>query len=131
FFGGASAFVESTLAQIFKKRDDDGTSKGGPAYYMRDALGQRWLGVLFSIFIIFTYMVGYNMLASFNFQSTFQTYDFYDEKSTPLIIGLVLAVLFGAVVLGGAKRLIKVTEVLVPVMGVMYVIVSLIVLAIN
>ena len=131
FFGGASAFVESTLAQIFKKRDDDGTSKGGPAYYMRDALGQRWLGVIFSIFIIFTYMVGYNMLASFNFQSTFQTYDFYDEHTTPLIVGLVLAILFGAVVLGGAKRLIKVTEVLVPVMGVMYVIVSLIVLAIN
>ena len=131
FFGGASAFVESTLAQIFKRKDEGNTSKGGPAYYMRDALGQRWLGVIFSIFIIFTYMVGYNMLASFNFQSTFQTYDFYDENMTPLIIGLVLAVLFGAVVLGGAKRLIKVTEVLVPVMGVMYVIVAIIVLIIN
>ncbi|MBQ6370954.1 MAG: alanine:cation symporter family protein [Firmicutes bacterium] len=131
FFGGASAFVESTLAQIFKKKDDDGTSKGGPAFYMRDALGQRWLGVIFSILIIFTYMVGYNMLAAYNFQSTFKTYDFYNESSTPVIIGVILAVLFGAVVLGGAKRLIKVTEVLVPVMGIMYVLVSLIVLAIN
>lgn len=131
FFGGASAFVESTLAQIFKNHDDDNTSKGGPAYYMRDALGQRWLGVIFSILIIGTYMVGYNMLASHNLQSTFQAYDFYDEKATPVIIGLILAVLFGAVVLGGAKRLIKVTEVLVPVMGVMYVAVSLIVLVIN
>jgi len=131
FFGGASAFVESTLAQIFKKKDDDGTSKGGPAFYMRDALGQRWLGVIFSILIIFTYMVGYNMLAAYNFQSTFKTYGFYNESSTPVIIGVILAVLFGAVVLGGAKRLIKVTEVLVPVMGIMYVLVSLIVLAIN
>ena len=131
FFGGASAFIESTLAQIYKVPDDDNTTKGGPAFYMRDALGWRWLGVIFSIFIIFTYMVGYNMLASFNLQSTFATYDFYSERSTPPIIGLILAVLFGAVVLGGAKRLIKVTEVLVPVMGVMYVLVSLIVLVIN
>ena len=131
FFGGASAFVESTLAQIYKRKDDDGSFKGGPAFYMRDALGQRWLGVIFSILIIFTYMVGYNMLAAFNFQSTFAVYDFYNENSTPAVIGIVLAVLFGIVVLGGAKRLIKVTEVLVPVMGVMYVLVALIVLAIN
>ncbi|MBQ9060780.1 MAG: alanine:cation symporter family protein [Firmicutes bacterium] len=131
FFGGASAFVESTLAQIYKKKDDDGTSKGGPAFYMRDALGQRWLGVIFSILIIGTYMVGYNMLAAYNLQSTFKVYSFYHDGSTPAIIGIILAVLFGAVVLGGAKRLIKVTEVLVPVMGVTYVLVSLIVLAIN
>lgn len=131
FFGGASAFVESTLAQIYKKRDDDGTSKGGPAYYMKEALGQRWLGVIFSIFIIFTYMVGYNMLASYNLQSTFGAFDFYDEKMTPVIIGIILAVIFGVIVLGGAKRLIHVTEVLVPVMGVAYVLVSLIVLVIN
>ena len=131
FFGGASAFVESTLAQIYKKKDDDGTFKGGPAFYMRDALGQKWLGVIFSIFIIFTYMIGYNMLAAYNLQSTFAVFDFYNETSTPAIIGLILMILFGVIVFGGAKRLIKVTEVLVPVMGVMYVIVSLIVLAIN
>ena len=131
FFGGASAFVESTLAQIYKRKDDDGTSKGGPAFYMRDALGQRWLGVIFSILIIGTYMVGYNMLAAYNLQSTFKVYSFYHDGSTPAIIGVILAILFGAVVLGGAKRLIKVTEVLVPVMGITYVLVSLIVLAIN
>ena len=131
FFGGASAFIESTLAQIYKKKDDDGTSKGGPAFYMRDALGQRWLGVVFSILIIGTYMVGYNMLAAYNLQSTFAVYSFYHEGSTPAIIGAILAILFGIVVLGGAKRLIKVTEVLVPVMGIMYVLVSLIVLALN
>ena len=131
FFGGASAFIESTLAQIYKKRDNDGTFKGGPAFYMKDALGQRWLGVVFSILIIFTYMVGYNMLAAYNLQSTFAVYGFYHEGSTPAIIGVILAILFGAVVLGGAKRLIKVTEVLVPVMGVMYVLVALIVLILN
>ena len=130
FFGGASAFVESTLAQIYKKKNPDGSSYGGPAYYMRDALGQRWLGVIFSIFIIMTYAVGYNMLAAFNLQSTFKVFSFYGS-ATPAIIGIILAVLFGVIVIGGAKRLVHVTEVLVPVMGVMYVAVSLIVLVMN
>ena len=130
FFGGASAFVESTLAQIYKKNDGEGGSMGGPAFYMRDALGQKWLGVIFSIFIIFTYMVGYNMLAAYNLQSTFAAFSFYNS-GTPFIIGIILCVLFGIIVLGGAKRLINVTEILVPVMGVMYVIVAIIVLIIN
>ena len=124
--GGASAFVESTLAQIYKKRDSEGQSYGGPSYYMEQALGQRWLGVIFAIVLILTYVVGYNMLAAYNTQSTFSGFSFYD-KNTSYIVGGVLAVLFGICVLGGGKRLTKVTEVLVPVMGVLYVIVSLIV----
>jgi len=128
--GGASAFVESTLAQIYKKKDEDGTSYGGPAFYMRDALGQRWLGVIFSVLIIATYAVGYNMLAAYNLQDTFSTFDFY-SRSTAVIIGIILAVLFGIIVIGGAKRLVKVTGVMVPFMGVLYVIVAIIVLIIN
>ena len=128
--GGASAYVESTLAQIYKKRDLDGTSYGGPAYYMANALGQRWLGVIFSVIIILTYAVGYNMLAAYNLQSTFKTFDFYGN-STAIIIGIILAVLFGVIVIGGAKRLINVTGVMVPIMGLIYVVVALIVLIIN
>ena len=145
--GGASAFVESTLAQIYKKRDTDGSFYGGPSYYMQDALGQRWLGVIFSVVLILTYAVGYNMLAAFNTQDCFSGFAFYNEKTpimlaayntqstfagfsfydknTSYIIGGVLAVLFGICVLGGGKRLTKVTEVLVPVMGILYVLVSL------
>ena len=122
--GGATAYVESTLAQIYKKRDGDGSSYGGPSYYMQDALGQRWLGVIFSVILILTYVVGYNMLAAYNTQDTFSGFSFY-SSSTPFVIGAVLAVLFAVCVLGGGKRLTKVTEVLVPVMGVMYVLVSL------
>ena len=128
--GGATAFVESTLAQIYKKKDKDGSSFGGPAYYMADALGQRWLGVIFSVIIILTYAVGYNMLAAYNLQSTFKAFDFY-SNATPIIIGIILAVLFGIIVIGGAKRLINVTGVMVPIMGVIYVVVALIVLIIN
>ena len=128
--GGASAFVESTLAQIYKKKNDDGTSYGGPAFYMRDALKQRWLGVIFSVLIILTYAVGYNMLAAYNLQDTFSAFGFY-SKTTAVVIGVILAVLFGIIVIGGAKRLIKVTEVMVPVMGVLYVIVAIFVLILN
>ena len=129
-FGGASAFVESTLAQIYKKKNPDGSSYGGPAFYMHQALNARWLGVIFSILIIFTYAVGYNMLASYNLQSTFAAFDFYGDK-TPMVIGIILAVLFGIIIMGGAKRLVKVTGLLVPVMGVLYVIVSIVVLIMN
>ncbi|MCQ2585721.1 MAG: alanine:cation symporter family protein [Treponema sp.] len=128
--GGASAFVESTLAQIYKKKNSDGTFKGGPAFYMEQALGQRWLGVIFSIIIILIYAVGYNLLASYNLQSTFGAFEFYSTK-TPYIIGAILMVLFGVIVIGGAKRLIKVTEYLVPLMGLLYVIVSIIVMIMN
>ncbi len=129
-FGGANAFIESTLAQIYKKKADDGTYYGGPSYYMQNALGQRWLGVLFSFLIIFTYAVGYNMLAAYNLQSTFATFDFYG-KNTAAVIGAILALLFAAIVIGGARRLSKVTEFLVPIMGLIYVGVSIVVLVMN
>ena len=128
--GGASAFVESTLAQIYKKRDRDGGSYGGPSYYMQDALGQRWLGVVFAVVLILTYVVGYNMLAAYNTQDTFSVFSFYSSR-TRYVIGAVLAVLFGICVLGGGKRLTRVAEVLVPLMGLLYVIVSLIVVIMN
>ncbi len=129
-FGAASAFVESTLAQIYKKRNPDGSSYGGPSYYMEQALGQRWLGVIFAVVLILTYAVGYNMLAAYNTQSTFQGFGFYSQQ-TSYIIGCVLAVLFGVCVLGGGRRLTRVTEVLVPVMGILYVLVSLFVVITN
>ena len=125
--GGASAFVESTLAQIYKKKDDDGSSYGGPSYYIQDALGQRWLGIIFAIVLILTYVVGYNMLAAYNTQDAFSTFHFYG-RSTSVAVGLVLALLFAFCVLGGGKRLTKITEVLVPVMGVLFVIASLFVI---
>lgn len=128
--GGASAFVESTLAQIYKKRDTDGSCFGGPSYYIEDGLGQRWLGLIFAVIIILTYAVGYNMLAAFNLQSTFQTFSFYNA-STPWIIGVILAVLFGWSVFGGTRKITSVASFLVPLMGVVYIGVSLIVLLMN
>lgn len=131
--GAASALVESTLAQIYKKRGPDGKSYGGPAYYIETALKCRPLAIVFSVLLIFTYGVGFNMLASYNLQSTFKAYPFYQEHplTSPWLIGLAVAVLVGFCLFGGGKRLIKTTTLLVPVMGIAYIAVALIVILIN
>ncbi|MDO4515582.1 MAG: alanine/glycine:cation symporter family protein [Bacillota bacterium] len=129
--GGASAFVESTLAQIYKRKNPDGSSYGGPSYYIETALRQRWLGIIFAIIVILTYAVGYNALASYNLQSAFSGFSFYTEGVTPLVIGIILAVLFMICVMGGGKRLTKVTGTLVPIMGVIYVLVALVIVVLN
>lgn len=129
--GSASAFVESTLAQIYKKKDQDGKCYGGPAYYIEAALHCRPLAIAFCISMIATYAFGFNMLASYNLQSTFSGFSFYNPDVTPWIIGGILAVVTGWCLLGGGSRIVKVTSTLVPVMGVAYIIVSLIVVVIN
>ena len=128
--GSASAFVESTLAQIYKKKGPDG-SYGGPAYYIQTALKCKPLAIVFSVFLILTYGFGFNMLASYNLQSTFSTYGFYDEKITPWIIGLILAVIVGYCLMGGGSRVIKVTSFLVPFMGVAYILVAVLIVVLN
>lgn len=130
--GGASAFIESTLAQIYKRRDPEtGESYGGPSYYIEAALHSRILAVIFAVALILTYAGGFNMLASYNLQSTFSSYSFYNPESTPWVIGAILAVLVGYCVMGGGKRILKVTSTLVPFMGGLYVLVALIVLVMN
>lgn len=142
--GSASAFVESTLAQIFKKRGADGESYGGPAYYICAALKSRWLAVVFSVFLILTYGVGFNMLASYNLQSTFSAYDFYNLNVNfnlfgkelnfnlmPWIIGLIIAALVAFCLFGGGKRIISATTFIVPIMGVSYILMALVITLIN
>lgn len=128
--GGASAFIESTLSQIYKRKGKD-RCFGGPAYYIESGLKCRPLAIVFSILLILTYGVGFNMLASYNLQSTFSAFEFYDSDITPWIIGLIVAILVGYCLLGGGKRIVKITGVLVPVMGVIYILVALVVMAIN
>ncbi|MDC7279011.1 MULTISPECIES: alanine/glycine:cation symporter family protein [Pseudobutyrivibrio] len=129
--GAASAFVESTLAQVYKQKEKDGSCYGGPAYYIEQALKAPWLSVIFCVCLIATYAVGFNLLCSYNLQSTFATYSFYNEAITPAIIGAVIALLVGFCVMGGGKKIVKLTEVLVPFMGICYVIVALIVILVN
>lgn len=129
--GASSAFIESTLAQVFKQKDHKGHAYGGPAYYIEHGLNKPKLAALFCIFLIATYGVGFNQLCSYNLQSTFMDYSFYNPATTPIIIGAILAVLTGYCLLGGGKRIIRITGSVVPVMGVAYVIVALIIILIN
>ncbi len=140
--GGASAFVESTLAQIYKKRDPEGGSYGGPSYYIQAALKNRALGVLFAVALIATYAGGFNMLCSFNLINSFTSYGFYAAAGTvalgsrefstaALIGGGLLALLVAFCVFGGGRRIVKVTSVLVPIMGVLYILMALLVMALN
>lgn len=127
--GCASAFVESTLAQIYKKKGPLG-SYGGPAHYIEAATKCKWLAVVFTVLMILTYGVGFNMLASFNLQSTFSGYSFY-TKNSAFIIGGIVALLVGFCLFSSGKGIIKVTQLLVPVMGVLYVLVALVVMCMN
>lgn len=130
--GGASAFIESTLAQIYKRRNPQtGESYGGPAYYIEAALHSRGLAVLFAGALILTYAGGFNMLAAYNLQSTFSGYGFYDPATTPWVIGAVLAVVVGYCVMGGGKRIIRFTSTLVPFMGGLYVLVAVVMVVLN
>ncbi len=128
--GGASAFIESTRAQIYKKKGLNGCY-GGPAYYIEGGLKCRPLAIVFSVLLILTYGVGFNMLASYNLQSTFEVFAFYDPKVTPWIIGGIVAVVVGYCLLGGGKRIVKTTSVLVPVMGMAYILVALVIVVLN
>lgn len=128
--GAASAFVESTLAQIYKKKGKDGCY-GGPAYYIEAVLKRRGLAVVFSIFLVLTYGIGFNMLASYNLQSTFSAYSFYNPTYTPWIIGLILAVIVGFCLFGGGKRIIAATTFIVPFMGAAYILVALVITLVN
>ncbi|MDC4232104.1 alanine:cation symporter family protein [Actinomyces sp. B33] len=129
--GGASAFIESTLAQIYKKRSAHGNSYGGPAYYIQIALKQNWLATLFAVILIITYMGGFNLLASFNVSDAFKAYEWAYDEWTPYIVGAVLAIAMGAAIFGGTRRLTTVTGVLVPIMAMIYLAFGLLVIVLN
>lgn len=129
--GGASAFIESTLAQIYKVRQD-GQFRGGPSYYMERALGKRWMGVLFSILLIICFAYGFNGLQSYNMSSSLEYYiNNYSETSCPMVLGIILAVATGFVIWGGVHRIGFITSVLVPVMAVIYILIGLATMLLN
>ncbi len=125
--GGASSFVESTLAQIYKTKDKDGNSLGGPAYYIERGLKKRWLGVIFAILTTLCFGLVFNAA-----QSNTTTLAFTNAFGiNPFIMGIVLSILTALVIFGGVKRIAKVSEVIVPIFATAYILVALIVIVIN
>lgn len=132
--GGASAFVESTLAQVYKRRDGEYHYKGGPAYYIETALKSRLLGILFAISLIFCFAFGFNGLQSYTLASSFEIFvgdEVYNNGYLTLFLGLVLAVLVSFFFFGGAKKSAVISSILVPIMALGYLIVALCVVGMN
>ena len=122
--GSSSAFIESTLAQIYKKKDGD-SFKGGPAYYIERALNARWLGIIFALSLVATFAFGFNGLQAYNIVSAFSVYkDVMDISRLPVIIGLILAALSLYMFFAG-DVIAKVSAVLVPVMAGLYIAIGL------
>ncbi|KIL72641.1 alanine/glycine:cation symporter family protein [Bacillus badius] len=126
FIGAASSFVESTLAQIYKVKDETGF-RGGPAYYMERGLNKRWMGIIFAITITFCFGLVFNSVQS-NTISIAMNESFHVSKP---VVGLVLCILTALIIFGGLKRIAHVTQVLVPVMAIIYILVALVVLIMN
>ena len=129
--GASSAFVESTLAQIYKHKDGDGF-KGGPAYYIERALNARWLGIVFAISLIATFAFGFNGLQAYNIVSAFGYYvPNYEHSVMPFIVGGALCVITLFLFFGGTDKISWVSSVLVPIMSGLYILIGLVIIVLN
>jgi AGCS family alanine or glycine:cation symporter len=128
--GSASAFIESTLAQIYKKKEGD-SFKGGPAYYIERALHARWLGIIFAISLIATFAFGFNGLQAYNIVSAFDVYvEDLQSSILPTVIGVILA-LAALIIFFSGDIIGKISSVLVPVMAGLYILIGLFVIITN
>ncbi|WP_368658015.1 alanine/glycine:cation symporter family protein [Metabacillus halosaccharovorans] len=124
--GSASAFVESTLAQIYKVKDGD-TFRGGPAYYMEKALNARWMGVTFAVLITLTFGLAFNSVQANTITSAFHS-SFGINK---VLIAVILSIITAIIIFGGIKRIARVSEIIVPVMAGAYILIALFIMIIN
>ena len=125
--GMATALIEATLGQIFKVRADDGSFRGGPAFYIQRGLGSRAGGMLFAVLLVFTFGFAFNMLQANAISDVLNTSHEIEVHWTT--IGLVL--LSAPVLFGGVKRVAKVAEFVLPLMALAYVTLALIIVAMH
>lgn len=124
--GSATAFVESTLAQLYKQRHKD-SFIGGPAYYIQRGLHQRWMAVLFAVLITCQFGLSNNSIQANTICGAMQEAFGW----SPLWVGAALAALALFIVFGGIHRIANVSAVLVPVMAIGYVILAVVIIAMN
>lgn len=124
--GSSSAFVESTLAQLFKTKGEN-SFKGGPAYYIEKGLHKRWWGIIFAVLITVTFGFAFNSVQSNTIAMAF------DESFgwSPTIVGLALTALTIILIFGGVQRISKFSEIVVPIMALAYLILAVFVIVVN
>ena len=118
--GASSAFVESTLAQLYKRRGRD-SYIGGPAYYMERGLGRRWMGVVFAVLISVTFGFAFNSVQSNTICAAWEGAFGFDHHW----VGIALTLLTLGVIFGGIHRIARVSGVVVPVMALGYIALAL------
>ena len=118
--GSVNAFVESTLAQLYKRKDKD-SFIGGPAYYMQYGLGKRWMGVLFAVLIAITFGFAFNSVQSNTICAAWEHAFGFDHTT----MGIILTVVTLVIIFGGIHRIAAVSSWLVPIMAVGYIILAL------
>jgi AGCS family alanine or glycine:cation symporter len=126
FIGAGSAFVESTLAQIYKVKRD-GLFRGGPAYYIEKGIGWKWFAVLFATTAILSNSVLLPGIQSNSIVSGFET----AFGISPYVTGAVIVVLLGAIIIGGVRRIAKVASIVVPFMAIGYMLVALLIVLLH
>ncbi|WP_068830538.1 alanine/glycine:cation symporter family protein [Pseudomonas sp. BMS12] len=125
--GMSTSFFECSLAQLFKRREEDGSYRGGPAFYIQHGLGLRWLAIIFSILLLVTFGFGFNALQAYTVASSL-----HDTFGVPThFSGIALVVVIGLIIFGGIKRIASTADVLVPVMATSYIIMALAVIGMN
>ena len=125
--GAASSMIENTLAQVYKKKNDDGTYRGGPAYYMKQGLGLGWMGTTFSILITISFGLIFNSVQANTIASAFEG----AFEVNPLIIGVIISGLTGLIIFGGLKRIVSFTQIIFPAMAGIYLLVAFAVILFN
>ena len=124
--GSSSAFIESTLAQLYKVKGES-SYIGGPAYYMKKGLKQPWMGVLFAILIIFTFAFAFNTVQSNTICAAFEQAFQFDHAT----MGIILTVLTLMIIFGGIQRIAKVSSIIVPVMALGYILLAFVIVGMN
>lgn len=125
--GAASAFVEAVLAQVYKVPDKDGGYRGGPAYYITKGLNQKWLGVVFAILITVTFAFVFNTVQANTIAESLNT----QYHISPVITGIILAVLTAIIIFGGVRSIATLSSIIVPIMAIIYIGVVLVILVMN
>ncbi|PRS13483.1 sodium:alanine symporter [Bacillus pumilus] len=124
--GSASSFVESTLAQVYKVKDKTGF-RGGPAYYMEKGLNKRWMGILFAILITISFGIVFNAVQSNTITVAFENSFGLDR----LTVGIVMAVIFAAIIFKGIQAIAKASEYIVVVLALAYIGIAFFVIVTN
>lgn len=127
--GMATSFFECSLAQLYKEKDaqDSCIYRGGPAYYVTKALGQRWLGIVISILLMFTFGFAFNATQSFIISASLES----SFNLPTWITGVILTTIFGLTIFGGVRRISKISEVIVPIMALGYLLIAIVVIVLN